>query len=168
MYRKIWDFQLGQPFSEGIGDALLDEPMPGELLKSHIVPSQCEPWAVTITFKEQLQSATRNAKMLIGFKKHFSTFNNFYAVLWSEWSPAPNFKLHYHGVVYGTVQQMVRFRELSNRLFGWTLVKECFELQDWLHYCQKKGDPEKRKYQTGFKPIVVCNLKRKSPEKEND
>jgi len=164
MYRKIWDFQTGQMFSQGM--ALLDEPMPWELNKEHTIPLSCSTWAVTITFKEQLQSAKRDNKMRNGFRKHFSAFQDFYAILWSEWSPAPNFKLHYHGMVFGTVQQMVRFRELCNDSFGWTLVKECFNLQDWLKYCTKSEDPDQHKYQTGFKPIVLCNLKRKSQKKK--
>lgn len=163
MYKKLWDFQTGKPVSEG--RALLDEPMPSELNSGYIVPDTVSSWAVSITFKEQLQSVTRDNKMRNNACTHFSSFKDFYLILYSEWSPAPNFKLHYHGTAFGTVQQMVRFRELCNKHFGWTLVKECFQLQDWLSYCTKSGNAQE-KYQTGFKPIVVCSLKRKTQKKK--
>jgi len=63
---------------------------------------------------------------------------------------------------------MVRFKEKCNKHFGWTLVKEVFDLQDWLSYCKKETDEVKQLYQTHFTPIVLCNLKRKIPEKENE
>jgi len=165
--KKVWDFQTGKPFKDG-HRSFLDEPMPANLATSHIVPCTVTPWAVTITFRDNIESALRDTRMRNEFREHFSTFKEFYAILYSEWSPPPEFRLHYHGTVYCTFRQMVRFKEKCFKHYGSIKIKEVFILQDWLTYCTKENDEVKRLYQTRFSPIVLCNLKRKIPEKENE